>query len=128
MRITSWNFLHGQRTNPAENKALSEVITEFDSEVIALQEVDWRQARSGGLLQPAEIAEAIKAREKCDWGFAPTLVGTPGFKWRKLKGDEEMRMERLRHCMCAMNLELHLLQFLKTVGRSSMFISLLCPL
>jgi endonuclease/exonuclease/phosphatase family metal-dependent hydrolase len=96
MRITSWNFLHGQRINPAENKALSEVITEFDSEVIALQEVDWRQARSSGTVQPAEFCGAMLARDKAqgqsqnlEWGFAPTLVGTPGVKWRKLKLDEE---------------------------------------
>jgi endonuclease/exonuclease/phosphatase family metal-dependent hydrolase len=86
MRITSWNFLHGQRLNPAENKALDSVLSELNSDVLALQEIDMNLERSGAANQPAEIAAAMGA---ADWGFAPTVCGTPGFSWRKLSKDEE---------------------------------------
>ena len=86
MRITSWNFLHGQRLNPAENKALPAVLSELGSDVLALQEIDMNLERSGAANQPAEIAAAAGAAH---WGFAPTVSGTPGFSWRKLSKYEE---------------------------------------
>ena len=85
MRITSWNILHGQSLEPAENSSFAEVAAEFLSDVITLQEVDRNLARSANIDQTTLIAKAIKAQ----WhGFAPTLIGTPGVKWRKLKDDE----------------------------------------
>jgi endonuclease/exonuclease/phosphatase family metal-dependent hydrolase len=86
MRITSWNFLHGQRLNPTENKALPAVLSELGSDVLALQEIDMNLERSGATNQPVEIADAMGAAH---WGFAPTVCGTPGFSWRKLSKDEE---------------------------------------
>ena len=74
MRITSWNILHGQSLEPAENSSFAEVAAEFLSDVIALQEVDRNLARSANIDQTTLIAKAIKAQ----WhGFAPTLIGTP---------------------------------------------------
>ena len=85
MRITSWNILHGQSLEPAENSSFAEVAAEFLSDVIALQEVDRNLARSANIDQTTLIANAMKAQ----WhGFAPTVVGTPGVKWRKLKDNE----------------------------------------
>jgi endonuclease/exonuclease/phosphatase family metal-dependent hydrolase len=86
MRITSWNYLHGQRINPAENKALGEVLSELGSDLIALQEIDMNLERSGSINQPEQIAEALPGST---WGFAPTVYGTPGFSWRKLTSSEE---------------------------------------
>ena len=86
MRITSWNFLHGQRINPAENKALGEFLAELGSDVLALQEIDMNLDRSGKSNQPREIADAMPGYT---WGFAPTVHGTPGFSWRKLTSQEE---------------------------------------
>ena len=86
MRITSWNFLHGQRINPAENKALGEFLAELGSDVLALQEIDMNLERSGKSNQPREIAEALPGSS---WGFAPTVHGTPGFSWSKLTSKEE---------------------------------------
>jgi endonuclease/exonuclease/phosphatase family metal-dependent hydrolase len=86
MRITSWNFLHSQRLNPTENKALPAVLSELGSDVLALQEIDMNLERSGAANQPAEIAAAMGAAQ---WGFAPTVSGTPGFSWRKLSKGEE---------------------------------------
>jgi endonuclease/exonuclease/phosphatase family metal-dependent hydrolase len=79
MRITSWNFLHGQSLKPAENSDISGAISLLGSDLIALQEIDMNLARSANSNQPAEIAKALGAAE---WGFAPTVHGTPGFSWK----------------------------------------------
>lgn len=82
MRLTSWNFLHGQLLEPeAGDHALREVLNLLDSDVLALQEVDYKQERSGNIDQTAEIADAIGASA---FRFAATLSGTPGLRWRKL--------------------------------------------
>lgn len=88
MRITSWNYLHGQLLDPSVgDEALSTSLALLASDVIALQEIDAGQERSGGVNQSAEIAKVIGANS---WGFAPTLVGTPGFQWRKLRREEKI--------------------------------------
>ena len=82
MRITSWNYLHGQLLDPSAGAdLLQSTLALLASDVIALQEIDSEQERSGGVNQTAEIAELNGAKW---WGFAPTLIGTPGFQWRKL--------------------------------------------
>ena len=85
MRITSWNILHGQSLNPADGADFSDVAASLDSDVLALQEIDMNLERSGRCNQVAEIAAAMGAAQ---WGFAPTLHGTPGFNWRKLTSQE----------------------------------------
>lgn len=89
MRITSWNYLHGQVIDPAasgsEESPLERCLNEMSSEVIALQEIDLKLARSGNINQAAEIASLLG---NSAWGFAPTIKGTPGFSWRKLKPEE----------------------------------------
>ena len=85
MRITSWNLLHGLQIppNPAgpSAPALQRAIAEIASDVIAVQEVDYLLSRTGGVNQISEIATAMSAT---DWAFAPSVIGTPGEKWRKL--------------------------------------------
>ena len=81
MRITSWNILHGQPLVPTEQAPFAEVAAGLGSDLIALQEIDMGLARSGGSQQVAEIAQAMGAQ---DWGFAPTVHGTPGFDWKKV--------------------------------------------
>jgi endonuclease/exonuclease/phosphatase family metal-dependent hydrolase len=85
MRITSWNLLHGMEIppNPAgpSAPALQRAIAEIASDVIAVQEVDYLLPRTGGVNQISEIATAMSAT---DWAFAPSVIGTPGEKWRKL--------------------------------------------
>lgn len=85
MRFTSWNILHGQSLNPAEQADFSAVAAALGSDLLALQEIDLGLERSGSANQIAEIADAMGAK---DWGFAPTVSGTPGFSWRKLKESE----------------------------------------
>ena len=85
MRITSWNLLHGMEIppNPAgpSTPALQRAIAEIASDVIAVQEVDYLLPRTNGTNQISEIATAMSAS---DWAFAPSVIGTPGEKWRKL--------------------------------------------
>ena len=85
MRITSWNLLHGMQIPPNPTgpsaPALQRAIAEIASDVIAVQEVDYLLPRTNGINQIAEIATAMSAT---DWAFAPSVIGTPGEKWRKL--------------------------------------------
>jgi endonuclease/exonuclease/phosphatase family metal-dependent hydrolase len=85
MRITSWNFLHGQNIKqgqaPGEALNSGQVAASLASDLLALQEIDMNLERSGSVNQIADIADSIGA---VAWGFAPTLKGTPGFSWRKL--------------------------------------------
>ena len=84
MRITSWNLLHGMEIPPnsagPSTPALRRAIAEIASDVIAVQEVDYRLPRSALANQISEIADAMNAT---DWAFAPSVIGTPGEKWRK---------------------------------------------
>lgn len=60
-------------------------VAELDADVLALQEVDRDQPRSGGADLAAWAAEAMGATH---WHFAPTVAGTPGLSgWRAAGGD-----------------------------------------
>jgi endonuclease/exonuclease/phosphatase family metal-dependent hydrolase len=86
MRITSWNYLHGQEIKAGATSASgATVAASLGSDLLALQEIDMNQERSGAKNQVAEIAAEMGA---VAWGFAPTLKGTPGFSWRKLTSTE----------------------------------------
>jgi len=80
MRITSWNILHGQPLVPGESADFAAVAASLGSDVLALQEIDMGLERSAGSQQAADIALALEGSE---WGFAPTVHGTPGFNWEK---------------------------------------------
>lgn len=84
MRITSWNLLHGQPIPPSSGPsqgALAAAVRQLETEVIAVQEVDYKLPRSDMRNQVLDMATEIGAK---DWAFAPSIVGTPGEKWRKL--------------------------------------------
>jgi endonuclease/exonuclease/phosphatase family metal-dependent hydrolase len=86
MRITSWNLLHGQPIPPLSagpsQEPLAAAVRQLETEVIAVQEVDYKLPRSQMRNQVLDIAAAIGGK---DWAFAPSIIGTPGEKWRKLK-------------------------------------------
>jgi endonuclease/exonuclease/phosphatase family metal-dependent hydrolase len=65
--------------------ALHRGITALSTDVIAVQEVDFNLPRSGEVNQIAEVATAMGAK---DWAFAPSIIGTPGEKWRKLNEND----------------------------------------
>ncbi|WP_254552542.1 endonuclease/exonuclease/phosphatase family protein [Kitasatospora sp. MMS16-BH015] len=83
LRIATFNLLHGQPLagdgtplpyplDPAE--PLHEAIAALDADVLALQEVDRHQERSGLTDQTAVAAKAMGA---ADWRFAAALHGRP---------------------------------------------------
>ena len=86
MRITSWNFLHGQPLKPPA-ATYPTAIRSLASDVIALQEIDFNLERSASRNQSGDIAQVIGTAH---WGFAPAICGTPGVKWRKLKENEKV--------------------------------------
>ncbi|GAA1968333.1 endonuclease/exonuclease/phosphatase family protein [Kitasatospora viridis] len=83
LRIATFNLLHGQPLAadgsplPYPDDAgapLHEAITALDADVLALQEVDRHQPRSGLTDQTAVAAKAMGA---ADWRFAAALHGRP---------------------------------------------------
>jgi len=86
MRVTSWNLLHGMAIPPSKDLAGDQVklglgIQAIGADVLGIQEVDEKLARSGSISQTALVAEAMGSAH---WCFAPVMVGEPGAKWRKL--------------------------------------------
>ena len=71
---------------PGTKASLPSAIKKIAPEVLAVQEVDYFLLRSNSVNQIQEIARAIKA---VDWAFAPSIIGTPGEKWRALTDDDE---------------------------------------
>jgi endonuclease/exonuclease/phosphatase family metal-dependent hydrolase len=79
MRIATWNLLHAIPILGHEQGAtLGEQAKLLNADVIALQEVDRNQERSGNQHQVREVAEALGLDY---WYFIPALVGTPGETW-----------------------------------------------
>jgi endonuclease/exonuclease/phosphatase family metal-dependent hydrolase len=96
LRILSWNILHGEQIPPVRNltseqwknnliTAATEVSQNIKPDFIGLQEVDLNQNRSGNLNQTKLIAESMGLKY---WAFIPTLIGTPGEKWRKVEENQ----------------------------------------
>src|SRR4051794_9237043 len=87
MRLVSFNLLHGMSLSDGrvDRQRICSVVAALDADVLALQEVDRDQPRSGGLDLTALAADALGA---ADSRFAPALVGTPGFDWRAARDDE----------------------------------------
>lgn len=76
LRVATANLLHGMSLDDgtASEQALTAAIGSLDADVVALQEVDRRQERSGGVDQTELAAAALGA---LDWRFVPALLGTP---------------------------------------------------
>ena len=90
MRVISWNLLHGQKIPPTGTQnwqveletAAKTVSDKMQPDFLALQEVDNFQSRSGFVNQSKLIAESMQLKH---WAYLPTLIGTPGEKWRSVK-------------------------------------------
>ncbi|WP_354642226.1 endonuclease/exonuclease/phosphatase family protein [Kitasatospora camelliae] len=83
LRVATYNLLHGQPVAsdgsplpfPADpGEPLGDAVADLDADVLALQEVDRYQDRSGLVDQAAVAAKAMGA---ADWRFAAALHGTP---------------------------------------------------
>ena len=84
MRITSWNLLHGQ--GATNFRAIANTLDVGNSDfVIGVQEVDAYQDRSDQVFQVSELASELGAKY---FAFVRCVIGTPGFKWRRVRKDE----------------------------------------
>lgn len=80
MRVATFNILHG--LSPGDGRVdpgrFAEAVRALDADVLALQEVDRDQPRSGC----ADLTEvAAAAMGAVGHRFAPALLGTPGEAW-----------------------------------------------
>ena len=90
LRVISWNLLHGQKIPPTNSQdwqaelasAAKRVAVQLKPNFIALQEVDYFQSRSDLTNQTKVIAQSMQLNY---WAYLPTLIGTPGEKWRRVK-------------------------------------------
>lgn len=82
MRLATWNVLHGRSVPDGVSRpdVLAECCASLGADLLALQEVDRDQPRSGSVDQTALVASAMGA---VDWRFVPALHGTPGETWRR---------------------------------------------
>jgi endonuclease/exonuclease/phosphatase family metal-dependent hydrolase len=79
VRLATFNLLSGRslRDGRADAGALAAAVRSIDADVLALQEVDRHQPRSGGIDQ-AEVAAA--AMDAAEHRFVALVRGTPGTK------------------------------------------------
>ncbi|MCV7281837.1 endonuclease/exonuclease/phosphatase family protein [Mycolicibacterium flavescens] len=88
MRMATFNILHGRtvRDGLVHRDRLVEAVRELDADVLALQEVDLDQPRSGMADLTAVAAEAMGA---VSHRFVAAISGTPGATWMAATGDEQ---------------------------------------
>ena len=83
VRLATFNIQHGLGPDGrVDNRRLADAVAALDADVVGLQEVDLRQARSGGVDQARLCAEAMGA---VDHRFRPALAGPfryPGVRRR----------------------------------------------
>jgi endonuclease/exonuclease/phosphatase family metal-dependent hydrolase len=88
MRVVTFNILNGR--SPADDqvdlRTFQDVIASLDADVLALQEVDRNQPRSGAQDLTAAAAEAMGAVEH---RFVAALSGSPGAAWVAATGREQ---------------------------------------
>ena len=91
LRLTSWNLLNGRSlidgsaTQETLENGIGRFLTEFTPDLLAIQEVDDLQPRSGGIHQTRHIAKLMGSEY---WHYQPTLFGTPGGEWSTTEREE----------------------------------------
>lgn len=89
LTLGTWNLLHGRSLTHGQVREddLRAGAIALDADVVALQEVDRGQPRSGFTDQTAVVADALGAT----WHrFVPALWGEPGGAWEQASGDERV--------------------------------------
>ncbi|CAA0134118.1 Uncharacterised protein [Mycolicibacterium vanbaalenii] len=88
MRIATFNILHGRTVHDGlvEPDRLRTIIRDLDPDVLALQEVDFEQDRSGRADLTSVAAEAMGAVAH---RFVAAIAGTPGATWMAATGEEQ---------------------------------------
>jgi endonuclease/exonuclease/phosphatase family metal-dependent hydrolase len=88
MRVATFNILHGR--SPSDDRVdvhrFAAAVKSLDPDVLALQEVDRNQPRSGHTDLTAAAAEAMGAVDSL---FVAALAGTPGATWVAATGEEQ---------------------------------------
>ena len=86
LRLASYNVQSGRgRAGGYDPDALARSVLALDADLVALQEVDHLQDRSGGRDQVGDLIAALSVGGQTWTGhFRPTLLGTPGLvrTWR----------------------------------------------
>jgi endonuclease/exonuclease/phosphatase family metal-dependent hydrolase len=86
VRIATFNILHGRTVGDGVHPdRLRSCIRELDADVLALQEVDLEQERSGRTDLTAVAADAMGAVAH---RFVAAISGTPGATWMAATGEE----------------------------------------
>lgn len=87
MRVATFNILHGRTVGDGvDPERLRECVRRLDPDVLALQEVDYDQPRSGRTDFTAAAAEAMNA---VSHRFVAAISGTPGATWIAATGREQ---------------------------------------
>lgn len=88
MRLATFNILHGRSVHDGDVKLdrLADAIRDIDADIVALQEVDLDQERSGKADLTAVAAEAMHA---VSHRFVAAIAGTPGATWMAATGQEQ---------------------------------------
>ena len=87
MRVATFNILHGRTIGDGVHpQRLQECVRRLDPDVLALQEVDCEQPRSGHADLTVAAAEAMGAVEH---RFVAAISGTPGATWMAATGREQ---------------------------------------
>lgn len=87
MKLVTFNILHGR--TPGDGVDLDrfvECVEKLDADILALQEVDSIQARSGLADLTALAADAMGAKSH---RFVAAIAGTPGATWMAATGEEQ---------------------------------------
>lgn len=88
MRVATFNILHGRA--PTEDRvdpsALAGAVRQLDADILALQEVDQNQRRSGFSDLTSVAAEAMGAPYH---RFVAAMSGAPGATWVAATGEEQ---------------------------------------
>lgn len=90
MRMATFNILHGRSDHDGDFDPgrLATAVRQLDADVLALQEVDYDQPRSGNTDLTTVAAEAMGAVSQ---RFVAALAGTPGATWMAANGSEQPR-------------------------------------
>jgi endonuclease/exonuclease/phosphatase family metal-dependent hydrolase len=88
MRMATFNILHGRSVHDGvvHQDRLVDAIRQLDPDVLALQEVDLDQPRSG---MSDLTAAAAAAMEAVSHRFVAAIAGTPGATWMAATGREQ---------------------------------------
>ncbi|MGE2730996.1 endonuclease/exonuclease/phosphatase family protein [Mycolicibacterium vaccae] len=87
MKLVTFNILHGRSPGgDVDLGRFADCVAALDADILALQEVDSIQERSGLADLTALAAEAMGARSH---RFVAAIAGTPGATWMAATGEEQ---------------------------------------